>query len=367
MKSIFYKLLLLFALIPTISFCNNDLKGYDFNGRHTKEKKLSKTYTVSPNSLLKIDNSYGNVDITTWDQNTVSIEVFIKTNGNDEKKVKEKLDEIDVEFRQNSSGVSAKTHFSRDNASWWSQLFGGSSNVSMEINYVIKAPVTNHVDLSNDYGHIFLDKLTGNAKISCDYGRVDIGELHGNSNQVSLAYSRNSHFGYINRAVIKAAYSEFTIEDAKSLEINADYTTSKIKRTELLKFNCDYGSLAVDKVKRISGSGDYLTTRIGDIHQAADINFDYGSLSIDKIIKGAGEIKISSNYTGVKIGYDRAHPFRFDIKSSYSNVKGLDTFEINKQNQGSNTKSYSGYHLNESGRGNVIIDSRYGSINFQSK
>lgn len=366
MRTTLYKLLFLIALSPSIAFCNDGNNG-DLNGRHTKEKKISKKFTVTPDALLKISNSYGNIDISTWNQNTVSIEVFIKTNGNDEQKVKEKLDEINVEFKQTSAGVSAKTLFKKENSSWWSDLFSGSSNVNMEINYVIKAPVTNNVDLSNDYGNIFLDKLTGNSKISCDYGRLDIGELRGASNQINFDYSRNSQFGYINNAVINADYSEFTVEDAKSLEVNADYTTSQIKRVELLKFNCDYGSLNVDKVKRIAGNGDYLTTKIGQLHQSADLTLDYGSMSIDKILKGAGAVKINSDYTGIKIGYDQGHAFSFAINSSYGNIKGMEGFEVNRQNQSGTDKNYAGYHLNGSGNSDISINSSYANITLQRK
>lgn len=366
MKTILYKLLFLTALSPSIALCFNGDPG-DLNGKHIKEKKISKTYTVTPDALLKINNSYGNVDISTWDQNTVSIEVLIKTSGNDEQKVKERLDEINVEFRQTSAGVSAKTIFSKENSSWWSGLFGGNSNVNMEINYVIKAPVTNNVDISNDYGNIFLDKLTGNSKISCDYGRLDIGELRGNINEISFDYSRNSHFDYINKAVINADYSEFTVEDAKSLEINADYTNSKINRVELLKFSCDYGSLNVDKVKRIAGNGDYLTTKIGQLHQSAELTLDYGSMSIDKILKGAGEVNINSDYTGIKIGYDPGHSFTFSVNSSYGSIKGIEDFEVNKQNQSGTDKNYSGYHLNSSNNSNISINSSYANITFIRK
>lgn len=366
MKTILYKLLFVLALSPSIAFCSNNYNN-DLNGKHTKEKKISKKFTVAPNATLKINNSYGNVDISTWDQNTVSIEVIVKTNGNDEQKVREKLDEINVQFQQTSSGVSARTLFTKEENSWWSSLFSNTSNVNMEINYIVRAPVTNNVDLSNDYGSIFLDKLTGNSRISCDYGRLDIGELRGENNQINFDYSRDSQFGYINRAVINADYSEFTIDDARSIELNADYTTSRLNRVELLKFNCDYGSLQVDKVKRIAGSADYLSTKIGDLYQSADLSMDYGNISIDKIMKGAGDVKISSDYAGVKIGYVGNHPFSFTLNSAYGNVKGLDEFEINKQNQSGTNKSFSGHHLSGSNNSNIVVNSSYANISFQKQ
>ncbi len=367
MKTILYNLLFIITLLPTIAFCSNEPSDKDLKGRHTKEKKISKKFNVSANDILNIDNSFGNVDITTWDQNVVSIEVFIKTNGNDEEKVISKLDNIRVEFNQTSNMVSAKTHFSKENSSWWNSLFGSNNNVNMEINYIVKAPATNNVEVSNDYGNVFIDKLKGNARISCDYGRIDIGELHGSNNKISFDYSRNSHFGYINKAVINADYSEFTIDDAKAIELNADYTNSNFKKVEALQFSCDYGSLTVDKVKRILGSGDYLSTRLGQVYNVVELDLDYGNLTIDKIMKGAGNVKISSDYTGLKIGYDREHPFSFNVNTNYGSVKGTDNFQVNKRNQSSNSNSYSGYYKNENGGGNISISSNYASVTFQEK
>lgn len=366
MKTLTYKTLLL-LLTPAIVFCGHGEPASPPAGRHTKQKKISREFKVSPNDLLKIKNSYGNIDITTWEQNVVSIEVIVKVNGNDEQKVDEKLKEIDVEFQQTSEGVSARTLFSKDNSSsWWSSLFGSDSNLHREVNYIVKAPASNNVDLDNDYGHIFIDKLNGNAKISCDYGRIDAGRLNGPSNTLSFDYSRNSHFGYINKAVINADYSEFVVDDAKSLTINADYTTSSIRRVEFLKFNCDYGSLRADKVKRISGTGDYLTTKFGEVHQSVDLNLDYGSLSIAKLVKGAGDVNIKTDYTSTKIGYAKDHPFRFTVNTSYGSVKGLENLQINKQNQSSSSRSYSGYHLENSG-GTVRIDASYAGITFEQQ
>lgn len=365
MKTTIYKLLLL-ILTPALSFCNHGSDPGNIPGRHNKQKKITKQFNVAADALLKINNSYGNVDITTWDQNTVSIEVIIKVSGNDEEKVDNKLNEINVQFEQSSAGVSARTIFSRENSSWWSSLFGTDSNLHREVNYIVKAPVTNNVDIDNDYGHIFIDKLNGDAKISCDYGRIDIGELNGNNNSLNFDYSRNSQFGYINKASINADYSEFVVNDAKSLDINADYTTSKIKRVEVIRFNCDYGSMQIDKVKRVFGKGDYLSTRLGQLHQSVELDLDYGSLSIDKIMKGAGDVNIKTDYTSSKIGYAQDHSFRFTVNTSYGSVKGLDNLEVNKQNIGSTTKSFSGHHL-KAGGGNLNIVSSYGGITFEQK
>ena len=100
-----------FLLLFTIAlFGNNNPCGL-FTGKYTKEKKIHKTYNVSSSASLNIDNKYGDISIMTYSGSEIIIDIIIKTNGNDEEKVIEKLKEIDVEFNGNKDYVEAKTVF----------------------------------------------------------------------------------------------------------------------------------------------------------------------------------------------------------------------------------------------------------------
>ncbi len=362
MKTTLYKLLFTLLLVPAISCANTGYKG-----RYTEQKKIKKEFKVGPQDLLKIDNSYGNVDITTWNENRVVIEVIIETNGDDHDKVKDRLNEIDVDFNQSSGMVSAETQLERRNngGSWLSSLFGSNNNVNIEINYRVKAPITNNIEVSNDYGGINLDKLNGNANISCDYGRILIGELNGDNNVLSFDYTNNSNIGYVKRAKINADYSEFTIDEAGTLDLSADYTESDIQKVENIKFSCDYGSLKVDKLKNIKGNGDYLGVKLGRVYGTANIGMDYGSLSIEKIMAGLKQMDISTDYTSIKIGYDKEAPFSFEISTEYGGIKGLGNgFTVNKRIDSGSDNYYEGYYLSGNSGGTVKIESSYGGVSF---
>ncbi len=335
----------------------------EFDGKHTKEKKIKKEFQVSANSKLNIDNSYGNVDVTTWDQNRVVIEVIIKTNGNDEDEVEKKLREINVEFDQTSSGVSAKTRFSKNEKSWWKDIFSGFDNVNMEVNYMVRAPEGNHLGISNDYGGIYIDKTTGNTSINCDYGKMDLGELLGSSNALTFDYTRSSKIDYVTNATINADYSDFEIMEAEQLVITADYSKSKIGKVSRLEYNCDYGSVEIDKVKVLIGNSDYLTSKINRIFTSADLNMDYGSLSIDKVVKGAKNINIDTDYAGVKLGYDREMSLDFNVKTNYGGISGLDEMNVQRNDNKNSSNSASGSYGSGSGT-QINISTSYGSVKF---
>jgi len=374
MKTILSSIIIFAVLAPGLPYfdaikatetCTVEKK--DFNGKHTREKKIKKEFNVNSNSNLSIDNSYGNVDITTWDENRVVIEVIIKTNGNDEEKVQEKLEEIHVDFDQSSSGVSAKTRFSKEDKSWWKSLTGGFDNVNMEVNYIVRVPVANNLDIDNDYGGIYIDKTTGNAKISCDYGKIDIGELRGKSNYLNFDYTRSSRIGYVTNAEINADYSDYEIEEAEELLISADYSKSKIGKVSKMTFNCDYGSVEIDKIKVLEGNGDYLTTKINRVFTSLDLNLDYGSFSVEKIIKGTRKVEINTDYAGVKLGYDSEMSFQFDVRTSYGGIKGLEDLQVLKRDQQNTSNSVSGYYRSQNSNTKINISTSYGSVSFNKQ
>lgn len=361
MKNLLFKYsLLLFLLGPGIILAKNDGK---LNGKYTKEKTIKKEFNVNSDALLKVNNSYGNLNITSWNENRIMIEVHIKTNGNNEDKVQEKLDDISVSFDASSSVVSAKTLFN-DNKSGWGWSWGKNNNVNMQINYTIKLPIKNSVDLNNDYGSIMLDRVDGHAKINCDYGRLEIGELRGRNNILNFDYTSNSTIGFINGGEVRADYSGFTIEKASNLKVIADYTNSKIEQMDNLEYSCDYGKMEVGKANSVKGSGDYITVKLGSIHGDVDISSDYGSIRIDELAEDAGNVNIRSDYTGVKIGYSSNYHFDFNITTSYAGVSGKDDFVTNISMEKSTSKHYEGYHGSKGSGNMVTLNSDYGGISF---
>ena len=350
--------LMALLLVPMFAIANN---GKDWKGKHTKEKKVHKEFTVSSNATIEIKNSYGNIDVVTWDENRVVIDVTISTNGNNEENVAKKLDEIDVEFSGSSNHVYAKTTFKK-NRSWWNW---GKNNVSMKINYVIKMPVSNNVDLDNNYGSINLDKLEGRAVIDCDYGKITTKELMADNNDINFDYTNNSYFEYIKSGTINADYSSYTVSKTNNLEIDADYTKSKIEMAENVEYNCDYGSLTIEKVNNITGDGDYLTLRIGDVYKNVSITADYGSCKIENMTSNAGDVTIESDYMKITIGYSSGYNFDFDLNLRYGSLRGGEDLEISKQIEKSSSKQYAGYNGTKGSGNNINISSDYGSVTFK--
>ncbi|MFK5891125.1 MAG: hypothetical protein QM486_10405 [Flavobacteriaceae bacterium] len=359
MKTNLFKVLFLVALLPFFGFSTDNPKG-----KYEKSTTIEKEFKVNADALLKIKNRYGNVDIASWDKNEIAITIVITVNGSSEDAVERKLKDIYVEFDSSASGVYAKTIIGRSsrNWSWW----GRNKRLNYKINYTVKMPITNNLDLTNDYGSISLDKLKGKALINCDYGRFDIGELQNKNNEINADYVPSSSIDFINGGTINTDYSKISIDKANKIDLKADYTTVQFGSVSDLNYNCDYGSLKADNVGSIVGNGNYISIKVGTLAKLLDINADYGSLKVDKILRGFNAIKVKTDYTsGMRFGFEKGSAFDFIIDMEYARFKYDNmALDFHKKIIKSTSKYYEGFFGKQNSGSTVNINVEYGSVSF---
>lgn len=351
-----YKILLFLIIFPLVINATNK------DGKYTKNKVLNKEFKVTKDASLNITNKYGNIDIVTWNENSVSIKVSITTNGNDEDKVQERLDKITVDFNGNSNAVSAKTIIEKISSSW--NLWGKNNNVNMEINYLIKMPITNDVILTNDYGSISIDKLLGTSKINCDYGKLNIGELLNSNNSINIDYTNNSKIQYMKDGAIDADYSTLHIEKSGRTKLNADYSHISFGMLVDLDFNCDYGDLKIESVGNLIGNSDYMHVSIEKLNGSGDFVMDYGSIKINDLATNFKMLTIKSSYTHVKLGINSENNFNINTSLSYGSLKGTNEFNFSKEISNTTSKYYEGYYNKPNSNSTISIKSSYGSVTF---
>lgn len=342
-------------VFPLYASANDEDTKWDYE----KSKTIKKEFDVNADALLSIKNKYGNVDVISWDQNRIEIEVKITVSGNDESKVISSLSRIDVNFEASRSAVSAKTMF--DNSS--RGKFNSGNKINFEINYKVKMPVTNDAKLSNDYGNITLNEIKGKADINCDYGKIVLGSLLHTENNIDINYTSNSEIELMNGGYINADYSKIQVTKAKKIELNADYTDTEFENVEELDFNCDYGNIEAGNANVITGNGDYLTMRFGNIYKKLEINADYGGIKVERLMKGFEKCTIRTDYTGVKMGMEPGISFDFIVNLSYGGFSlDDDNATYLKKVVKSNSKYYEGYFNGENSGSVIDINSEYGSV-----
>lgn len=353
MKKQFKILQLLFLVIPFLGFSNDD-----FN--YTKQKNISKAYIVNSDAGINVENSYGSIFVTTWNEDKIEIEVLIKVSGNDEKWVNQKLAGIDVNFTALKSMVTAKTVFDNSGAK------SKGKNNNFEINYTIKIPKNGTVKLNNKYGNIGTSDLFSTTDINCSYGKINLAKLNGSSNTIQISYCSNSTIEFLKSGAVTSRYSGLKMDEVNKLDLLSDYSEVEINDGNDVKYNSRYGSVKIKKLNSLDGNGNYLTIYVGSLSNKLNLNTRYSNISIDAIQAKASSVNIDASYTGVNVGFNPNYVFDFDVMVKYGDFKYDNEMNANSKEETNTAKRISGFYKKK-GENKVSITSNYGNVKLYKK
>lgn len=331
----------------------------ELKGKYKREKNIRKSYQVNSNAALDINNKYGTVYVTTWDQNVTEIDITIKVAGDDEKQVTQRINSIDVGFTATKALVTAVTKIGNLTC---------NSNISMEINYTVKIPKKGSINLDNQYGGIQAGKIYGKADINCQYGDIGIDELNNDSNLLKMQYCGNSKVNYAKAATVNTKYSGLRIGKSNNVEFKGEYSNFHAEDINNIQYTSDYGEIKIKNAGIVTGKGDYNTLRFGRIYGMLNLTTNYGDVKVELIDKTTKNIAINANYTGISLGLDDSYPFDFEFLTDYSGITGTEGFKFTsrKEKEHGTGGYYKGYYRS-TGANKLFIKSGYGHIHLIKK
>ncbi|WP_066309588.1 hypothetical protein [Flavobacterium sp. TAB 87] len=348
-----FNLVFMTILLPFFTIANTG------NWAVTKQKTIKKTYLVNSDAGITIDNKYGNISVTTWNEDKIDLDIIIKVSGNKESWVNERINTIDVTINALKSMVSAQTEFGNLNNN-------SSRTNSFEINYVIKIPKNGSIKLNNKYGNITISNAESSTDIFCKYGKINLGKLNGTKNTIQIEYCNDSNIDYIKSGAIIAKYSDFQITTSDKLELLSDYTDVNIQNVDNLRYTSKYGTIKINSVRNLDAISNYLTLRVDELRDQFKITAKYSEIKVGIINAIASNVTINAAYTDISLGFQSNYPFDFAVDTKYSNFKYGSELEFNSKDESNNSKSYQGFYKKK-GINKLSIASSYGNVSLIKK
>lgn len=303
-----FSLILSFILL-LVSFqlsAQKEKKRYE----HFKERNISKTYAASGNTL-NIENSFGNVTVTTWDRNEIKVDIHIEASSNNKDNAERIFDKINVEDSKDGNQVTFKTTIGKDNGNNNCK----NCNSSMQINYTIQIPAGNTLKIENSFGDILLPDYNGAVSLTSKFGSITTGNLpkpeklwveFGKANVKSVS-NADATFKFSTVTIqnlngsnkIKMEFcsrSRISVDnDLTSLNLNESYSTVNIKPSS--NFSATY---------HIRTSFGSLKDRTNADIKRTDTPEKYGPDSEKeyegKSGSGSSKVEIKSNFGRIIIG-----------------------------------------------------------------
>jgi hypothetical protein len=305
MKTLYFKstLLLVLMLSAGISLSAQTLREED-----------QKEFSANSSTELSIDNQFGNITLTDWDQNKVLITFIIEVTHSDEAKAKKLMDKIKVDFREEGNKIVAKTKFGEDGNINLKNNKGEKQ--SFRIDYFVKCPKNIKVSLANQFGDLIVSSLTGSFSADLQFGSLNAVSLTGEKTKIDMQFGKVT-IGTVKDAKIDIQHCELLkISECGSLTLDAQFTQVEIGNLGSLSADLNNCEVTVDAL------ADMLK-----------LDANMGSVKIGNVSSAFKSIVVDQNMGDLTIGIDPKAGYTLNAEVNMGSIKVPDGIKLNKEKE----------------------------------
>lgn len=272
------------------------------------QEKVSKTiernFELNENGELHIENKYGNINFTGWEQNKIKIVASIKVNHRKKESAKELLNRIKVEVNSNNSYASIASVIANRNSGWFADFFNKNNPIDAErsrvqIDYEIFLPKKASLEVSNRFGDVFIDDWIGQLTIDLEHGDLWIGD-NINKATIKLEFGklRARDLSYAN---ITLKNGELTMENSKNLRLLTEGSEIKIGKVNTLELNANKDEILINDVGSVFGASKFATLIIEKLLVDVDLNLKISDFVIYSIEEQNVEINLEQESSDITL------------------------------------------------------------------
>jgi len=313
------------------------------------------------NTLLEINNQYGNITLNNWEKNEISIDVVISVWTNSEEKAQEYMEAFDVKILNDSSKISLTSII--DNHKLDKSFQNGKS--SYQINYIVNHPVYQKVNLNNKYGDIAINEISGKTNIKLDFGKLNVSNFAFDDtkpvSKIQVDYGKAT-IGKCTWGEFDLNYSTLDMQKSTAVIVNSKYSNVNIDETLVLISTSKYDNYKINQCNRMTISGNYTQVISDTINKELNMTLTYGSCNIKQIATGFENINITSKYTNITAPIADGSCYQINVNADYGSVKYSPKANVDEHvsTNGTNVNGFIGCKGNASAK--VTVDSKYGDI-----
>ncbi|MEZ4810239.1 MAG: hypothetical protein R2819_07750 [Allomuricauda sp.] len=314
-----------------------------------RSKRWDKTFDLSPNGKVHIENKYGNVVINGWAKNQVKVSVTIQVNHRKDDSAEKLMDRIQPKAVQASNFLQLISEIKDRDANIFAKYFSKANpfdfdKSNVQIDYEVYLPSNAELSITNKFGDIIIDSWTGDLETDLQHGDIWInGDIStakvdmrfGKFNARKLDYGNikmdNGTIDVKNAQKLKiiSSGSDIRLDDIADLELYSSKDEVELETIGSLRGDFKFSNVDIANVTNEL----FLTLRIAevDIHrvvksdadinivqESSEINLDVSGLSFDfKATLEQGLLRVPKTFSNIKTHVTNAGSKIRDITATY--------------------------------------------------
>lgn len=284
---------------------------------YSEKRTYSKTIRVNREMTLEVNNKYGNIHITPWRTDSLSVRVEVDAFAQNRDRLARMFQGIDIDISETDYLVRAQTDFSQSITMLFESFKGMTKKIipyesSIRINYFINAPEYLSMNIINRYGDVYAEDNSGTFTLDLSNGSFKANSLNRVKN-LELNFC-DATINRINSGEINVSFSEMVIGEAQDLTINSISSRFNIARAEIIQTESRRDKFFIGKAGTLRGDSYFTDFRIDELSKELNISTKYGSLNADMIDKSIELVTINSGFTDISLVFDPVLSYNLDIR-----------------------------------------------------
>ena len=305
----FYKpiLLVFFLAICQLSEAATDVKS----------KKITKSFAATNETILQVENQFGNINCIPWSKDSVKIVIDITVKNKSQDRTSEILEKIKANISASTIFINAKTEFDDDGSVLKQSInkiadftLSGMNN-GVQINYSIYLPETIELKLKNKFGNINIQNHSGRMYLQNNYGDTRIGTVTGYLN-LDIKFGNLNAFS-IQRASINADFSTIIINDIQNADFNTKSTKISIQNAERIRCRSKRDDYTLYKIADLDIDGSYSNVIISELSNSVNFSGKYGNITIHQILASFSLVRLNCESSNANLNIADESSFILDV------------------------------------------------------
>jgi len=298
--------------------------------------------TFSNINDIELDHKYGNVVIKESDSKNVMLEIQY----------------FDGKHEQASCEIITKNKILVINT-----INAGKND--MKINYIINLPKNIGLSVLLKYGNMKADKISGTFDARLAYSNLDINTISSKNSTVTLRYGK-MNIGETQDMAILLAYSNLTIDKAKTIDLSGNYNKIVINKIDNITMDksSSYNSYQIEEITDFKASMKYDKIKINNLKSSLDISCAYTDINVKITSPKVKDVKIKGSYSDIIINLDSNMSAFFDSQVKYGDliVSKMHKVKYTEQINKSNYSQKKGQIGDKTPNTNIIVSNTYSDI-----
>ncbi|XOV92743.1 MAG: hypothetical protein ACFHWX_21375 [Bacteroidota bacterium] len=287
------------------------LLGQDAWAQYNGEKSFERSYKVSTNGELELNNKYGHIIVRSWESDSVYVKVRATADGKSPDVIKRSLVKVDVEFRKMGDVIMVETTFDQSTGFFGSllsdvedyskNLFGGTK---VSVDYEVWMPRKMDLHIENKYGNVFLSTLTGFVTVDLSHGDL---KANGLEKEFNLTHSfGRSRIDQLYKGTFNLKGAEVKVDKAKLVNFESSSSEITLGIVEFAQFHSRNDKISIQQADEIIAEGVFTDISVDMVLTSAQLDFNYGDVYITRVQKGFKSIDILGKSTDISLIMDQA-------------------------------------------------------------